>query len=49
MTYLCMQMEEAEGLDQMENERQERCESLLENIDSFQRQELINKHGELED
>jgi hypothetical protein len=44
-----MQMEELDGLDQMEDETQkERCESLLENLNSFERQELIDKYGELD-
>ena len=48
MTYLCLQMEKSDGLDQLEQDKQQRCNSLLDKLDLEDEQRLIEKYGEIE-
>lgn len=49
MTYMCMQMENLDGLDKIVDKgKKQQCIDLLDNSDYFDRQELLKRYGEFD-
>lgn len=49
MTYMCMQMENLDGLDKIVDEgKKQQCIDLLDNADYSDRQKLLQTYGEFD-